>query len=79
MPYAQSKQAGLILLAIDLLRMEYDGIPPVIREPEVEIADLAPAEAAEIEIISTTPDKTEIISGNFTVTISAFSPCAPFK
>jgi hypothetical protein len=45
-----------------------------VREPEVEIADLAPAEAAEIEIISTTPDKTEIVSGNFTVTISAFSP-----
>ena len=73
--YAQAKQAGFdSTLAIDLLRMEYDGIPPVVREPEVEIADLAPAEAAEIEIISTTPDKTEIVSGNFTVTISAFSP-----
>ncbi len=71
--YAQAKDAGFdSTLAIDLLRMEYDGIPPVVREPEVEIADLAPAEAAEIEIISTTPDKTEIISGNFTVTISAF-------
>ncbi|MEK9563008.1 MAG: tetratricopeptide repeat protein, partial [Deltaproteobacteria bacterium] len=73
--YAQAKDAGFdSTLAIDLLRMEYDGIPPVVREPEVEIADLAPAEAAEIEIISTTPDKTEIVSGNFTVTISAFSP-----
>ena len=73
--YAQAKDTGFdSTLAIDLLRMEYDGIPPVVREPEVEIADLAPAEAAEIEIISTTPDKTEIVSGNFTVTISAFSP-----
>ncbi len=73
--YAQAKDAGFdSTQAIDLLRIEYDGIPPVVREPEVEIADLAPAEAAEIEIISTTPDKTEIVSGNFTVTFSAFSP-----
>ena len=73
--YAKAKEADFDLtLATDLLRIEYDGVPPVVREPEVEIADLAPTEASEIEIISTTPDKTEIVSGDFTVTISAFSP-----
>ena len=73
--YSKAKEADFdFALAIDLLKIEYDGIPPVVREPQEDIADLAPAEAAEIEIISTTPDKTEIVSGNFTVTISAFSP-----
>jgi TPR repeat protein len=73
--YTQAKEAGFdSAKALDLLKIEYDGIPSMVSEPEVEIADLAPGEAAEIEIISTTPDKTEIVSGNFTVAISAFSP-----
>lgn len=73
--YAQAEAGGFdTTQALDLLKAELDGIPPVIREPEVQIAEITPVEASEIEIISTTPDKTEIVSGNFTVTISAFSP-----
>jgi hypothetical protein len=60
--------------AVDLLKVEYDGVVQVISEPELEVAELSEVEAAEVQIISTTPDKTEIVSGNFTVTISAFSP-----
>ena len=78
--YAQSKQAGFdSTLAIDLLRMEYDGIPPVVREPEVEIADLAPAEAAEIEIISTTPIRRKLSVATSPSRSVLSVPCAPFK
>ena len=79
--YAQAKQAGFdSTLAIDLLRMEYDGIPPVVREPEVEILQTwlllklqklkssAPHLIRRKLSVATTPSR-----------LALSVPCAPFR